>query len=79
MVIRLYWKLQTMFSFLCLAFMLKRHATMMTITLFIILKFFVVCHIINSLKVKVIKPKMVKYGSTYGKKRREHRKWFITL
>ena len=67
-----------MFSFLCLEFMLKRHATMMTRTLFIILKFFVVCHIINSLKVKVIKPKMVKYGSKYGEKRREHRKWFIT-
>ena len=67
-----------MFSFSCLAFMLKRHAKMMTITLFIISKFFVVCHIINSLKVKVIKPKMVKYGSTYGEKRREYRKWFIT-
>ena len=67
-----------MFSFLCLAFMLKRHNTMTTITLFIILKFFVVCHIINSLKVKVIKPKMVKYGSTYGEKRREYRKSFIT-
>ena len=67
-----------MFSFSCLAFMLKRHAKMMTITLFIISKFFVVCHIINSLKVKVIKPKMVKYGSTYREKRREYRKWFMT-